>query len=185
MLTGPEIKRHVEEGGIVLEPYSEDNVNPNSYNVSLGDSLLVYTVRTHRDSDNYYLDPFQRNHFDTVEIPKNGIVLEPGELYLGTTVEHTESHVAIPMINGRSSLARLGLVVHQTGGFGDLGFCGQWTLELSCVRRIKVYAGMSVAQICWFYPQQDPNNIHRMVYDGKYQGQEKPTACRYHTEVER
>lgn len=179
MLTGPEIKRQVEEGGLVVRPYSEDNVNPNSYNVSLGDELLVYTTRTHRDADDYYLDPYRRNHTKSIPIPKDGYVLEPGELYLGTTAEYTESNTAIPMINGRSSLARLGLVVHQTGGFGDLGFKGHWTLELSCVRRIKVYAGMSIAQICWFYPDGT-----LQMYEGKYNGQERPTACRYHREVD-
>jgi dCTP deaminase len=127
---------------------------------------------------NPWLDPHVSYETIPERIGQWGVVLKPGILYLGATMEYTESHSAIPMINGRSSLARLGLVVHQTGGFGDLGFCGTWTLELSCIHPIRLYAGMQIAQICWFYPHGMPS-----YYNGKYVGQRSPTSSKFHLEV--
>lgn len=125
---------------IVIQPYSEKQLNPNSYNLTLGDKMLVY-------SDDIVLDPKMENPYLEFFIPKDGYILEPGELYLAQTAEYTETHNLVPMIEGRSSFGRLGLYIHVTAGFGDVGFCGHWTLELSVVRSLKIYPGMQVAQI--------------------------------------
>lgn len=174
MLTGLQIKKEFKKGGIIIKPFDESQLNPNSYNVCLGDELLTYRMPMAQ-----WLDPHEDNPTTPERIGSWGMVIQPGKLYLGVTKEYTESWTAIPMINGRSSLARLGLVVHQTGGFGDLGFCGRWTLELTCVHPLKLYAGMRIAQICWFYPVG-----RRTLYRGKYahSKDKKPVSSRFHLE---
>jgi dCTP deaminase len=87
------------------------------------------------------------NRYRRYEIPPEGLVLSPNQLYLGRTMERTETHNLVPMLEGRSSIGRLGLFVHVTAGFGDVGFCGFWTLEMFAVQPIRVYAGVEIAQI--------------------------------------
>jgi dCTP deaminase len=74
-------------------------------------------------------------------------VIQPDQLYLGRTVERTETHGFVPMIEGRSSVGRLGLFVHVTAGFGDVGFCGHWTLEMFAVQPVRIYPGVPICQI--------------------------------------
>jgi dCTP deaminase len=142
ILTGPEIKRRLG-ADIKIEPYEERLLNPNSYNLRLHDELLVYTNRN--------LDMRTPNPCETLRIPEEGILLEPGRLYLGRTLEYTETFNLVPMLEGRSSIGRLGMFVHVTAGFGDVGFKGYWTLEISCIQPIRIYAGVAICQI--FYHQ--------------------------------
>ena len=138
ILTGEEIK--AQQGkGLIIEPFSEARVNPNSYNLRLHDELLVYA--------NHELDAAQLNTTDVIAIPPEGILLEPSRVYLGRTIERTETRDFVPMLEGRSSTGRLGLLVHISAGFGDVGFRGYWTLELHCVQPVRIYAGMEICQI--------------------------------------
>lgn len=138
ILTGEEIK--AQQGkGLRIEPFNAARVNPNSYNLRLADELLVYA--------NHELDAAKPNNTDIIQIPPEGILLEPSRVYLGRTMEHTETRDFVPMLEGRSSIGRLGLLVHISAGFGDVGFCGYWTLELHCVQPVRVYAGMEICQI--------------------------------------
>ena len=82
-----------------------------------------------------------------MSIPADGMVLKPDQLYLGRTTERTETHNLVPMIEGRSSIGRLGLFVHVTAGFGDVGFCGYWTLEMFAVQPVRIYPGVPICQI--------------------------------------
>jgi dCTP deaminase len=150
---------HQDGARIVIEPWDEKQLNPNSYNLTLSKNMRWYPGKLALDVRK---KPLCSAH---VIIPEGGFVLEPNELYLGCTNEYTESHGLIPMINGRSSLARLGISVHQTGGFGDIGFKGNWTLEITCIRPVRIYADMEFAQLCWFRPFGEIDQ----VYDGKYQ----------------
>lgn len=138
ILSGTEIKRHLGKD-ICISPFDEKNLNPNSYNLSLHDELLVY--------EEVVLDMRKSNRVERVKIPEDGLVLAPNQLYLGRTVERTETHNFVPMIEGRSSVGRLGLFVHVTAGFGDVGFCGYWTLEMFAVQPVKIYPGVSICQI--------------------------------------
>ena len=97
------------------------------------------------------LDMRQPNRTRRIEIPEEGMVLSPNQLYLGRTVERTETHNLVPMIEGRSSVGRLGLFVHVTAGFGDVGFAGYWTLEMFAVQPVRIYPGVAICQI--FYHQ--------------------------------
>lgn len=87
------------------------------------------------------------NKTKLLTIPEEGLVLEPNRLYLGRTVEYTRTEGFVPMLEGRSSIGRLGLVVHVTAGFGDVGFSGYWTLEMFCIKPIRIYAGVEICQI--------------------------------------
>jgi len=157
ILTGPEIRRNIETGGIRIDPFEERLINPNSYNLRLHDELLVYTAEQ--------LDMKTPNPTSRVHIPEDGFVLQPGRLYLGRTVEYTETHNLVPMLEGRSSIGRLGMFIHVTAGFGDVGFRGYWTLEISAIHPVRIYAGVAVAQI--FYHTITGDIIE--YKSGKYQ----------------
>ena len=132
ILSGDEIRRRLGTD-VVIEPFQEGHLNPNSYNMTLHDEVLVY--------EEVVLDMCQSNRVRRLRIPKTGLVLSPNQLYLGRTVEYTETHNLVPMIEGRSSIGRLGLFVHVTAGFGDVGFKGHWTLEMFAVQPVKIYPG--------------------------------------------
>ncbi|MDK2973319.1 MAG: dCTP deaminase [Candidatus Sumerlaeota bacterium] len=142
ILSGTEIKQRLGKT-IFIEPWNEAQLNPNSYNLRLHDELMVY--------DDEVLDMKRPPTVRSLRIPEEGIVLQPGRLYLGRTLEHTRTDDLVPMLEGRSSIGRLGLFVHVTAGFGDVGFSGYWTLEISAIQPIRVYAGVPICQI--FYHQ--------------------------------
>jgi dCTP deaminase len=138
VLSGHEIRRQLGSN-IVIDPFDESRLNPNSYNLTLHNELMVY--------EEVVLDMRRPNRVRRMAIPPEGIVLQPNLLYLGRTVERTETRNLVPMIEGRSSIGRLGLFVHVTAGFGDVGFCGFWTLEMFAVQPIRIYAGVAICQI--------------------------------------
>jgi dCTP deaminase len=142
ILSGAEIRSQLGSN-IVIEPFDDANLNPNSYNLTLHDELITY--------EEVVLDMRKANRVRRHAIPPEGFVLSPNQLYLGRTAERTETHNLVPMIEGRSSIGRLGLFVHVTAGFGDVGFCGYWTLEMFAVQPVRVYAGVQICQI--FYHQ--------------------------------
>lgn len=124
---------------IIIEPFDEKRINPNSYNLSLADELLVY--------DTPVLDMKKPNPVKKLTIPEDGLVLEPNKLYLGRTQEYTRTDYYVPMLEGRSSTGRLGLFIHVSAGFGDIGFAGHWTLEIFCIHPVKIYPNVEVCQI--------------------------------------
>ena len=144
ILSGDEIKRNMGSN-IEIDPFNPDNINPNSYNLTLHQDVLTY--------EEVVLDMRKSNRVRRMSIPESGLVLEPNRLYLGRTVERTETYNLVPMIEGRSSIGRLGLFVHVTAGFGDVGFKGFWTLEMFAVQPVRIYPGVSICQI--FYHQID------------------------------
>ena len=167
ILTGSEIKNRLGKD-IIINPYKESNVNPNSYNVTLDNKLLVYTE--------YTLDCKKSNSTEEIIIPDTGYVLMPNMLYLANTVEHTETYNLVPILSGRSSLARLGISVHVTSGFGDVGFKGKWTLEIFVMQQIRIYPYMSIGQV--YYETVEGNTD--MTYKGKYQNSDKAEASKFY-----
>ena len=153
ILTGSEIDRAFKAGEIEISPYNPKRLNPNSYNLRLSKQLLVYKEKV--------LDAKQLNEHQFLEIPEEGIILEPGRLYLGATMERTSTEKYIPAIDGRSSYARLGLSVHLAAGFGDIGFEGHWTLELACIHPVRIYAGAEIAQIYYMVPVGETDRLYR------------------------
>ncbi|URZ02751.1 dCTP deaminase [Clostridium felsineum] len=142
---------------IVIEPFTEKQINPNSYNLKLHNELLVY--------DEEVLDMKKPNSTKKLIIPEEGIVLQPRKLYLGRTVEYTETDKYVPMLEGRSSVGRLGVFIHVTAGFGDVGFKGYWTLEIFCVEPIRIYPGVEICQIYY----HDVGGEYEKYSNGKYQ----------------
>tara|TARA_B100000959_G_scaffold192739_1_gene201532 strand:- start:637 stop:1215 length:579 start_codon:yes stop_codon:yes gene_type:complete len=138
ILSGHQIQSRLQSD-ILIEPFDESRLNPNSYNLSLHNELMTY--------EEVVLDMRKANRVRRIEIPREGYVLNPNKLYLGRTAERTETHNLVPMIEGRSSIARLGLFVHVTAGFGDVGFCGFWTLEMFAVQPVRIYPGIPICQI--------------------------------------
>lgn len=142
---------------IIIDPFREEQLNPNSYNLRLHHELLVY--------DEPNLDMKKENKATKLVIPEEGLLLQKDKLYLGRTLEYTETHNYVPMLEGRSSIGRLGLFVHITAGFGDVGFAGYWTLEMFCVQPIRIYAGIEICQI-FYHSIEGPFDIYRST---KYQ----------------
>ena len=155
ILSGKQIVANLGDG-IEITPFSEKQVNPNSYNLKLFNELLVY--------DEDVLDMKKPNAFHKIVIPEEGYVLQPGKLYLGRTLEHTQTTKFVPMLEGRSSVGRLGICIHITAGFGDIGFCGYWTLELFCVEPVRIYPFVDICQI--YYHTIDGD--YDMYKSGKY-----------------
>jgi len=156
ILSGLEIERRMGSD-IVIEPYDRKLLNPNSYNLRLSDELLVYK--------NPILDMAKPNEFERLTIPPEGMLLEPGKLYLGRTLEFTATENLVPMLEGRSSVGRLGLFIHVTAGFGDVGFRGFWTLEILCVQPVRIYSGVEICQIFYHTLEGKYENYK----SGKYQ----------------
>ena len=138
ILSGKEIAKKLGTD-INIKPYEETLLNPNSYNLRLHNELLVYT--------NMPLDMKKPNPSEKIIIPEEGYLLKPGILYLGRTLEYTETFNLVPMLEGRSSIGRLGMYVHVTAGFGDVGFKGFWTLEISVIHPLVIYPNVQICQI--------------------------------------
>ncbi|PKN03193.1 dCTP deaminase [Candidatus Dependentiae bacterium HGW-Dependentiae-1] len=138
ILSGIEIKKQLGKN-IFIEPYNDSQLNSNSYNLRLHEQLMVYNESV--------LDMKKPLTTRMIVIPEEGLVLEPGRLYLGRTLEYTQTECYVPMLEGRSSIGRLGLFIHITAGFGDVGFKGFWTLEISCIHPIRIYPHVQICQI--------------------------------------
>lgn len=157
ILTGKEIEKRLGND-IIIEPYMAEQLNPNSYNLRLHNELLIYKGDV--------LDSKENNETESLIIPEEGLVLEPGQLYLARTLEYTETQGLVPMILGRSSVGRLGITVHITSGFGDVGFCGYWTLQLTCVKKVKIYPNMKICQIFYHNVLGEYDNYSSKKYQG-------------------
>ncbi|MCP4123768.1 MAG: dCTP deaminase [Bacteroidetes bacterium] len=160
ILSDQEILKEIEAGNIVIEPFDPKALGTNSYDVRLGKHLATYAHRT--------LDAREHNPITNFEIPDEGILLQPGTLYLGVTEEYTETHAHVPFLEGKSSVGRLGIDIHATAGKGDVGFCNTWTLEISCVQPVRVYHGMPIGQLIYFEVQGEILNYYNKKTNAKY-----------------
>lgn len=189
MLTASEIIKNIENGSIVIDPFNIQNVNPNSYDVTLGNKIIMYK------SDGYdwffpskceaedekllkekelQKKPILKANYQEKEIGPDGMILFPEYAYLASTVERTYTPKHVPQLVGKSSLARKFIQIHMTAGFGDIGFNGQWTLEIVVKFPVRVFAGMKIGQISFIEPVGDLD----VQYNGNYQDQVGPTVSR-------
>lgn len=160
ILSDKKILEAIEKGEIVIEPYRPGCLGTNSYDVHLGKTLAIYKDEV--------LDARKHNKIDYIEIGPEGFVIQPGVLYLGVTEEYTETHTTVPFLEGKSSIGRLGIDIHATAGKGDVGFCNTWTLEISCVHPVKVYAGMPIGQLIYFTIEGEIKNYYNKKSNAKY-----------------
>ena len=163
ILSDKRILEEIEKETIKIQPYNREFLGTNSYDVHLGKHLATYKDKT--------LDAKKHNEIDHFEIPEEGYVLHPGELYLGVTEEYTETHEHVPFLEGKSSTGRLGIDIHATAGKGDVGFCGNWTLEISCKIPVRIYKGMPIGQLIYFPVEGDVEVKYNSKKDAKYSGQ--------------
>lgn len=161
ILTGTEIHRQWEAKRIRIDPFTPDQINPNSYNFKLGRHIKHYKNRV--------LDPKVRQEVVTETIPSEGLVLQPDRIYLGHTEETMGSDHYVPIIRARSSVARIGLFVHITADMIDIGSYNQWTLQLHAIQPVRVYAGMLIGQVTFWCVKGEIT-----LYEGKYQGSKGP-----------
>lgn len=172
ILTGSKIESECKANRIHISDFNKDRINPNSYNLRLHNELYVY-------KDNI-IDSKKKPEVEKIKIPESGLLLEPNKLYLGRTIESTHTDIYVPMLEGRSSIGRLGIFIHTTAGFGDIGFNGTWTLEISCVQPVIVYPNMEICQV-YFMQYFGKNDIK---YNGKYNNQKDIGISKMYDEIE-
>jgi dCTP deaminase len=163
ILSDKRILEEIEKGTIKIEPYNRADLGSNSYDVHLGKNLATY--------DSEELDAKKHNTISHFDIPDKGFVLLPNVLYLGVTEEYTETHAHVPFLEGKSSTGRLGIDIHATAGKGDVGFCGNWTLEISVKQPVRVYYGMPIGQLIYFPVDGEIEVKYNQKGNAKYSGQ--------------
>ena len=187
ILSDRDIRKAVGDGRIGIEPFDESDVQPSS--VDLHVDRLFRTFHNHRHP---YIDvkkPME-NLTELVEVPDDeAFILHPGEFVLGSTCEYVRlPDDLVARLEGKSSLGRLGLLIHSTAGYVDPGFEGHLTLELSNVANlpITIYPGMKVGQISFFELTSAADHPYGTSKVGsKYQGQRGPTPSRYFENFQR
>ncbi|BBH22584.1 deoxycytidine triphosphate deaminase [Paenibacillus baekrokdamisoli] len=170
ILTGLEIEKQVKSGRIHISPYIRENINPNSYNYRL--APIIYELQ------NGVIDSKQKTSFKRIEIPKEGLVLVPNKLYLGSTVEEIGSDYYVTQLIGRSSVGRLGLFLQITAPLGHLGAKHCWTLELTTVQPLKVYAYMKIGQVSFWEVQGETS-----LYNGLYHKYNEPHISEFYNKL--
>lgn len=160
ILSDTRILEEVEKKTIIIKPYNREKLGSNSYDVHLGENLATY-----KDA---ILDAKKHNEINHFIIPDEGFVLQPDTLYLGVTMEYTETHAHVPFLEGKSSTGRLGIDIHATAGKGDVGFCGHWTLEISCKIPVRIYKGMPIGQLIYFPVEGVVINSYDKKVNAKY-----------------
>ncbi len=163
ILSGKQIVLEQRAGRIVIDPFDESAVNPNSYNFTLSDRLIVYPDDV--------LDASVPNRTEELPIPADGFTLKANRLYLAATREVMGSEHYAPTFAARSSVARLGLFINLSAPLGDIGFIGRWTLQLYPTHDVIVYTGMQIGQMMWWKTLGEV-----ALYDGKYQHADGPRS---------
>ncbi len=187
ILSDRDIRAEIGAGRIVIDPYLPEAVQPSSVDLHLGNRFRVF-----RNNRTAVIDPREEQPelTELVEIAGDEpFILHPGEFVLGATFERVSlPDDLVARLEGKSSLGRLGLLIHSTAGYVDPGWEGTLTLELSNVANlpIKLYDGMKIGQIS-FQRLSSPVEFgygHAKM-GSKYRGQTDPTASRYHADFER
>jgi dCTP deaminase len=160
ILSDQSILQAIETRDIVIDPYDRECLGTNSYDVHLSRHLACYVDEV--------IDAKKHNQVEHFEIPEDGLVLQPGKTYLGSTLEYTETRSFVPFLEGKSSVGRLGIDIHATAGKGDVGFCNHWTLEISVSQPVRLYAGMPIGQLIYFAVEGDVEVDYQAKSSAKY-----------------
>lgn len=165
-LSATAIQEAVGNGEITIEPFVRTRLNPNSYNYTLHSHVLRLISEE--------IDLLGEDEFEELAIEDgHGLLLMPGECYLGSTAEVFGSDHFASLLTGRSSVGRKFITNHITAGLVDVGFCGRITLEITVQRPTRIYTGVPFGQVYWFSLMGEP-----AIYAGKYQGQQRATPSR-------
>jgi dCTP deaminase len=182
VLSDRDIRAAIEAGEIVIRPYDPQDLQPSSVDLHLDRRFRVF-----RNNRYPYIDVRspQPDLTELVSVADDEpFILHPGEFVLGQTLEWTElPNNLVARLEGRSSLGRLGLLIHSTAGYVDPGWKGNLTLELSNVANLPIalYYAMSIGQISYFKMSSEVERPYGSAALGsKYQGQSEPTASAFH-----
>lgn len=182
VLSDKTLREEIDAGRIVIDPFEERLIQPSSIDLRVDHSYRVFNNSRYPYID--VKDPME----DLTELVKPSddepFILHPGEFVLGQTLERvTVPDDMVARLEGKSSLGRLGLLIHSTAGFVDAGFSGNLTLELSNVANlpITIYKGMPIGQLSFMRMDRAVDSAYGSDEKGsKYQGQAEPTASRYY-----
>jgi dCTP deaminase len=187
VLSDRSIREELASGGIVIDPLDENAIQPSSVDVHVDRYFRVF-----RNDTTPYIDPkrAQEDLTELVEVEDDkAFILHPGEFVLGSTRERVALGTdLVARLEGKSSLGRLGLLIHSTAGFVDAGWDGHLTLELSNVANlpIAIYPGMKIGQVSFLRMTSEAESPYGSETAGsKYKGQRGPTPSRYYLNFER
>ncbi len=161
ILTGNKIIEEVKNGKIEIAPFDESKITTNSYDLSLGETIIRYKTEI--------IDPKLETLYEEIKIPNKGLLLRPGEFVLGCSNERIGSDFYVPLIHGKSGTARMGLFVHVTADLIDIGSHGVTTFQLYATLPVRLYSGILIAQVSFWVPFGDI-----VLYKGKYQNSKGP-----------
>lgn len=156
ILTGNKIIKEVKSGKIEISPFNKKRITTNSYDLSLGDTIVRYKTNI--------INPKRKTPYEEIKIPSSGLILNSGEFVLGHSNERIGSDFYIPLIHGKSGIARMGLFVHVTADLIDIGSHGNVTFQLYATLPVRLYSNALIAQVSFWVPFGDIN-----LYKGKYQ----------------
>jgi dCTP deaminase len=162
ILTGNKILEEVRSGKIDINPFAEEKLTTNSYDLILGKKIIRYLVDV--------IDPRIATAYEEIDIGEDGFLLNKGDFVLGHSEEVIGSDFYVPIIHGKSGTARMGLFVHVTADLIDIGSHGVTTFQLYATLPVKIYSGMPIAQVSFWVPYGDIK-----LYDGKYKNSTGPT----------
>ena len=164
ILSDTSITQAIKHNEIEIAPFNIEQLGSNSYDLLLSENLAFYKTKV--------LDMKRDNPLVHFKIDPTGTMLEPNTLYLGATVERTFTEKYVPIIEGKSSVARLGMQVHLTAGFGDAGFDGHWTLEITVQQPLLIYPNVPICQVYFLPIVGEVDNIYNKKRTAKYSHQE-------------
>lgn len=170
---------------IVIEPFHEKALGPNSYDLHLG-----LGMKGLRDG---IIDPLRNmsSFYGNIEVStcdKTGKLyyqLHPGHLYLGVTHEYTETRGFVPVMEGKSSLGRMGIECHVCAGMGDDGFCGYWTLEIRVMNPTRLYIGQAIGQVVYHTMEGEANTDNYKITGSYNNAKREPGIPNFHTKIEK
>ena len=185
ILLHSQILKAQKNGKIHIYPFIKENIGTNSVDVRLDSIIKTYIPLYKKEingeiyfeadrnflkrNPNFFIDPSKENRVYETEIPENGAIFSPDILYLGSIIEEAGSEHYIPMYDGRSSMARLGIQSHISAGFGDVGFKARWTLEIIVTQKTKLFPNMRIGQV-YFVKTKNKELKKTLKLYGKYKG---------------
>ncbi len=179
ILSDKDIRQEIKQKRLIITPFEKNNIQPASLDVRMGDEFRIF-----KNTTKAYLD-VKDPDLDIMELVKikkgDPLIVHPGEFLLGTTVEKVKiPNDIVAQLNGRSSLGRLGIIIHATAGFIDPGFEGYITLEMTNMANIPIalYPHMRIGQLAFFRLSSEAENPYGPKKGSKYSGQVGPTTSR-------
>lgn len=205
ILTYSELLENIENKKIHFDG-NVDNIGSNSIDVTLNNTIKTYlpckikkikhnnsvfkqiVIDKKKLKKDFFLRMDQKNKVYEYKIPKKGLILTPGILFLGATNEKAGSDNFIPMYEGRSSTARLGFQSHLSAGFGDIGFKSNWTLEIIVVHPLLIFKNARIGQV--YFHQVEQNSIDKLFkakkeYNSKYNFQTKAQESKMYLDFQK